>query len=49
MVLMADLASGVTSTNFMKDMPVVAGVDGFDGNGMAGGLDNGKITAVNAP
>lgn len=49
MVLMADLASGVTSTDLMKDMPVVAGVDGLDGNGMAGGLDNNEITAVNAP
>lgn len=49
MVLMADLASGVTSANLMKNVPVVAGIDGFDSNGMAGGLDNNEVTAVNAP
>lgn len=49
MVLMADLASGVTSTNLMKNVPVVAGVNGLDGNGMTGGLDNNEVTAVNAP
>ena len=49
MVLMADLASGVTSANLMQYMPVVSSIDGSDSNGMAGCLDNGKVTAVNAP